>query len=60
MEAAGAQRRKAFLKAYAPYLVPVLVMGQHQGDLVAMASALGATLLIVVTCLLSASDAMRY
>ncbi len=42
MEGAGEQRKKAFLKAYSPYLVPVLVLGQHQDDLAALASTLGA------------------
>lgn len=43
MEGAATQHRKAFLKAYSPYLVPVLVLGQHQDDLTALATtALGA------------------
>lgn len=41
VEMVPAQQSKAFLKAYSPYLVPVLILGQQQEELAAIASAMG-------------------
>lgn len=40
-EPASTQQSKAFLKAYSSYLVPVLILGQQQDELAAVASAMG-------------------
>lgn len=41
VEGATGQRQELFLKAYAPFLVPVLVLGQQQDELDTIAAALG-------------------